>query len=322
MILPRKKDMNLKILKHKKTIINIFKVLVSLIIIFVILNNIDFIILKNNLSEINLPLFTIALLLLSLNLVSQFAKWDLVLKLSNYQSNFKELAGSTLYAISLGIITPGKIGEMGKVFFTKAENKKTVIQFQLLEKIYDTMIVIFGGILTLPFLPNLFINKNLQNRIVQYIFIFFIFVFFTKIIINPNLIFLLFHNIFNFFSKKKQLIKEITLDNKKSIHLFLLSKALYLIYITQFIILIIAITDIKFIEALIIATSVMLIKTLLPFSFADLGIREGSTIFIFKLYNLPAEKAIISAFSLFLINFIIPSLLGCLLYLKKLKKSL
>lgn len=314
--------MNLKILKHKKTIINIFKVLVSLIIIFVILNNIDFIILKNNLSEINLPLFTIALLLLSLNLVSQFAKWDLVLKLSNYQSNFKELAGSTLYAISLGIITPGKIGEMGKVFFTKAENKKTVIQFQLLEKIYDTMIVIFGGILTLPFLPNLFINKNLQNRIVQYIFIFFIFVFFTKIIINPNLIFLLFHNIFNFFSKKKQLIKEITLDNKKSIHLFLLSKALYLIYITQFIILIIAITDIKFIEALIIATSVMLIKTLLPFSFADLGIREGSTIFIFKLYNLPAEKAIISAFSLFLINFIIPSLLGCLLYLKKLKKSL
>jgi len=60
----------------------------------------------------------------------------------------------------------------------------------------------------------------------------------------------------------------------------------------------------------------------LPFSVGDIGIREGTSKIVFSLYNIDKESAISAAFLLFVINILVPSLIGLFLipYLKIMKE--
>ena len=95
------------------------------------------------------------------------------------------------------------------------------------------------------------------------------------------------------------------------------SFAFYGIYILQFCILAFAFEWISWTTALTATTSTILVKTLLPVSLADLGIREGASLYFFLKFNVQKVTAFNSALLLFAINVLIPTILG-LIFLPKL----
>ncbi|MCK4979586.1 MAG: hypothetical protein KAS62_04275, partial [Candidatus Delongbacteria bacterium] len=57
----------------------------------------------------------------------------------------------------------------------------------------------------------------------------------------------------------------------------------------------------------------ILIKTFLPISLGDIGVREGTAAYVFGLLSFPKEAAISAGFMLFVINILIPASVGVFL---------
>jgi uncharacterized membrane protein YbhN (UPF0104 family) len=71
-----------------------------------------------------------------------------------------------------------------------------------------------------------------------------------------------------------------------------------------------AFTGITIVHAFVGTSAMMFIKSLLPISLGDLGIREAGSIYFFSTYNVSQAAALNASLLLFVINVFIPSLFG------------
>jgi uncharacterized membrane protein YbhN (UPF0104 family) len=92
----------------------------------------------------------------------------------------------------------------------------------------------------------------------------------------------------------------------------LLSCLLYSVYIVQFCLLAFAFQPIPWTTALTATTSTIFVKTILPISIGDLGIREGASVYFFMKFNVEKTTAFNSSLLLFGINVLVPTLIGLL----------
>jgi uncharacterized membrane protein YbhN (UPF0104 family) len=84
----------------------------------------------------------------------------------------------------------------------------------------------------------------------------------------------------------------------------------YGILILQMFCLINSFSQISLIHAFIGTSAMMFVKSLLPISISDLGIREAGSIFFFSTYGISQAAALNASLLLFFINIFIPSILG------------
>jgi len=99
-------------------------------------------------------------------------------------------------------------------------------------------------------------------------------------------------------------------QKEQALILLTLSFLLYGVYILQFCLLAFAFQRVPWIAALTATSSTFLSKTLLPVSLADLGIREGATVYFFMKFQADKVAAFNSSILLFTINVLIPTLIG------------
>jgi hypothetical protein len=90
----------------------------------------------------------------------------------------------------------------------------------------------------------------------------------------------------------------------------LLSCLLYCVYIVQFCLLAFAFEAIPWTTALTATMSTIFVKTILPLSIGDLGIREGASVYFFMKFNVQKATAFNSSLLLFAVNVLIPTLIG------------
>ena len=110
-----------------------------------------------------------------------------------------------------------------------------------------------------------------------------------------------------------------SLDNfqrRQAINLLLLTFSFYFIFLIQFYILVCSFETASFFPAFLAIASTMLVKSMLPISLGDLGIRESAAIFFLGKIGLLESTAFNASILLFLINLLIPSLVGLVLVLK------
>jgi len=296
------------------------KVLIALTIGAVVLYNIDSIKLKNLVKNADISFIIFAAALLPLNLYLQFIKWKyLIDRTAAAKIPSGQVWMSVILGISFGFITPGRVGELGKLFVIRNTDRLKLLSMSLIEKIYDTFPVIFFGIMSIPFLPHLFFTESATMRTNLTVSAVILSVIIYFIAIHPGL----FRTVLNYF--KNNILKNnikfsrfcdglhgFKKNNSKVLLMF--SSLLFLVYTTQFVFLIMAFGDIEIFPAFIGVWSAILLKTFLPFSLGDIGIREGTAAYIFRLFDFPAEAAVSAAFLLFVINILIPSVAGvCIL---------
>ena len=100
------------------------------------------------------------------------------------------------------------------------------------------------------------------------------------------------------------------LERKHSLVMSLLGFIWFLVIFSQYHIVILAFENVSLFSSYLAVSAILFTKIILPVSFADLGIREGASVFYYTLYNVSNAAAFNSALLIFVINFLIPAFVG------------
>ncbi|MBN1893597.1 flippase-like domain-containing protein [bacterium] len=260
-------------------------------------------------------------ILLLPNLYLQWLRWHFLLRRIQKDLSWRESIPSLLGGLSIGTVTPGRFGEIGRVFFLARCDRLRAMGMLALDKFYSFVPLLLGGgwgiiaLLSYLFKYQLFITIPLGflGMLLSIILI--------LVCLHPDWIRSFVYQVSVLFphrEKIKPFLQSLDFFKKTdAVALLLLSLLLYGVYIFQFCLFALSFQKIPLTTALTATSSTILAKTLLPISFADLGIREGASVFFFMKFNVERLTAIGSSLVLFLCNVLMPSLFG-LVFLPKL----
>jgi uncharacterized membrane protein YbhN (UPF0104 family) len=260
---------------------------------------------------------TAATILLIPNLLCQFRRWQLIARRLHPDTSNAVLIRSLFAGITLGFITPGRVGDLGRTVFIPKANWLGLVGLMLVEKWYALLIVYFFGLLGLiPFLmaafrPELWMPMEITGLALVLAGI--------GLALSPGFL----SYVLKRFDKvrKRQRLHQILagiakLTPKLSFYLLLYTITQVAVYFMQFYFLIKAFTPLPLLKGLSAISSIMWSKTMLPISFGDLGIRESASVYFLSKLQVPAAAAFDSALLLFGINILLPAIVGFIVLLK------
>jgi uncharacterized protein (TIRG00374 family) len=311
-----------KLLTTRKLAMLAAKIILAVLLMALLLKPIRFSEVLQTMRNPRNPLFFVSgWILLLPNLYLQWLRWHLLLRRIQRDISWRESLSSLLGGLSIGTVTPGRFGEIGRVFFLARCDRLRAMGMLTLDKFYSFVLLLLGGGWGLvAFFSYLFKYQLFVLIPLGFIGIL-VSIIFILICLHPEWIRSFVYQVSVLFPHREKIKPFLqSMDFFKQTHavtLLLLSLLLYGIYIIQFCLFALAFQRIPFTTALTATTCTMLAKTMLPVSFADLGIREGASVFFFMKFNVERLTAIGGSLVLFLCNVLFPSLIG-LFFLPKL----
>jgi hypothetical protein len=150
---------------RNKIIIFSVKLIIAITLGWIVIYNIETVELKDIFKKADISFIILAVSLLPLNLFLQYRKWKYIAgKATEEIIPDRQIWVSVFIGISFGFITPGRVGELGKLFAITKVDRLKLLSLGIIEKIYDVFPVLMFGALSLPFLPHLFFTESLIMR--------------------------------------------------------------------------------------------------------------------------------------------------------------
>ncbi|NLP12133.1 flippase-like domain-containing protein [bacterium] len=302
---------------NKKKWIGWSKILVALCVLGLLIHRISWIDLRNAVVNAQHGWITAALILLAPNLYCQFKRWQLIVRQFEAAISAKEVVRSLFAGITLGLITPGRIGDLGRTVFIPGADWLGLMGLMLIEKWYALLVVYFAGLWgLLPFLratlrPELWVPVETTGLALVLAGI--------ALALHPAFLNYVLKR-FNSSGKHKrlhQVLNGVTkLTPRVSRSLLFYTVAQVTVYLMQFYLLIRAFTPLPLWSGLSAVAAVMWSKTLLPISLGDLGIRESASIYFLGKLQVSEAAAFDSALLLFAINVLLPAVAGFAVLMK------
>lgn len=269
-------------------------------------------------------LLSLSTVLLIPNIFLQYWKWKITCdKLIGERSRRKILL-SLFYGFPAAVFTPARTGEyFGRGLAFKDRSFTEIILATFIDKLFTILVTfIIGSIGTI-----VFINKYYQSGIyasLPMIITFFVLSVITITFISSDKEW--FYKLFSLISKFKlfsrigeRLLMLKNLDSDFVFKMIIISTSFFFCYLLQFVILFAAFAHhIEFMKFLWAAAIIMFAKTILsPISLSELGVREGASIFFLTQMGETSSTALNASLFLFIINIIVPSLIGLFLLFVK-----
>lgn len=305
----------------KKQWILLAKAGIGLWVLAILVKKLDASAIADALATPQRPLYLVAATALLLpNLWVQWFRWHRLLKDAGLTVGARDSWASLMGGMPLGFVTPGRLGEAGRSLFIAHESRWLLVGLLLLDKLYAFGPILAGGAWGLagviaqrmgldPFLGVPLLGVCLLVTAAVW-----------AVAWHPGWIRSVLYAIsllFPYRDRFKEVIQAASLIKAPAgRRLGIRSLALYLIYMVQFVLLVQAFEPMAWGKALAAASATMLTKTLLPISLADLGVREGASVYFFGLFGAARVAAFNGALLLFSLNVLIPALVG-LAYLPK-----
>ena len=256
-------------------------------------------------AEIDSISLIIAIFLTPVFLLARIAKWFALIRQIFNNLSFHSIVFNYLWGMTLGLLTPGKVGEVGRTWFLGQRSMQTVLY--LLEKIIEIEVLfalfLLGGVL-IKFFPNwIFISLGIllllaiifQNRFVIY---------------GMQWV--------NKFDFGKSISVEDTIKEKfsgiKTGITILATFVVFGIFISQVCILLLGMNVSLSIE-IICLIPIILMGNLIPISIGGIGVRESLAVILLPGQGVPEEVALNSFFIVSIINLFIPAVLGSLFHI-------
>ncbi|MFH1388214.1 MAG: lysylphosphatidylglycerol synthase transmembrane domain-containing protein [Patescibacteria group bacterium] len=302
-----------------------YSFIVGVILFILILNKLGYKELINVFNKINFYYFAFAVLLLLPLLFIKAYRWNYIKKTQGIIFSIKDSFLINNISLAIGFITPGRLGELTKIFYLK--NKDNTIGKSLVSVVLDRLADLFF-LLFLSLISLIFFFSYFKKTILLLTIIIFFLILLSIFAIKSNIIQIIFKKILNLviparYKKSWSLnyhdflknIKTYTLNNYLLI-LFFTTLSWFIYYIQSFLLLkSIGINSIPFLY-LVISVTIAGFITLLPISISGLGTREATLIFFFSFYQIPSEKTI--GFSLLILSMLlIAALIGLICWLIK-----
>lgn len=272
----------------------------------------------------NLIFILSAASLLLPNIYLQFLKWKLTSLNLLQEADNKKIFNSLFYGLAAGVFTPARVGEYlgrGIVFSNQPIIKVTIATF--VDKLFLLVIVAFFGSLTsIMFIHSYYKVSSMITAgllIVIIILFYLLFIFLIRSDYWQQFLKLKFNSVnkFKIFFESLSVVNEI--DKSYSARMIFLSILLYACFIIQYALLVMAFSNnSNFLQYIIAGNLMMFSKSIVPpISLGELGIREGASIFFITQVGESANVGFNASIFLFLINILLPALIGFVLLLKK-----
>ncbi|MBN1997100.1 flippase-like domain-containing protein [candidate division KSB1 bacterium] len=305
-------------MSKKKIILLCLKIFLAVLVLAALVHKISADKIFSALHEARWAYIGVAFLLVFINFFIQYKKWYLLVVLEKPEVSTKEVMSSLLAGITLGFVTPGRVGEFGRSFFIKKSRWTILLGLTLIDKVLVSLTIYFFGTFGLLFFSTILFDSHqtiLLGLITALFFIMCIYLLF-----HPRVLRNLLQKI-NIKVKKYPKIQQFltglaVIDRKTIYQLLSLNVLYYFVFITQFYLLVLTFFRISLLNGFLALFSTMFVKTLLPITIADLGIRETAAVFFLGQLNVPQEAAFNASFFLFIINILLPSIIGLFILLK------
>ncbi len=298
------------ILREKKNfIINVIKLLITFFVFYFIFKKLPGQKLFLNLVSLNIKFLILAVLSGFLFTFFKILKWHFLLKDLIRENSLSKSIDSYFIGMSIGLITPGRLGEVARVGNINKEKRVEGLSLVILDKIFDLLVVLILAFWGFSFFFGIHISIILGILIILSI-----------ILIFNQRILEKFSQIYPF-KKFPRLIEGILNLKRRTLLLnFILSFLSYFLVLIEVYLLVNSFEKFSFFPTFICYPIVMLVN-LFPITIGGLGIREGTAIFLLGKFSLSPATAFNSAFLLFLINTALPAIIGVAILNKNLKDS-
>jgi len=309
---------------NNKALLNSLRLIIAAGLIWYLIYKLDYNELIISLEKANYYLICLALGLMPLNLNLQYRRWKLTSNLLLNQSEKKIIFLSFIYGITAGAFTPARVGEyLGRAMVYKDKPILHSFGATFLDKFFLLIIVIFVG--SIGSVIYISINYNISNIIIIPLFIvlFIFLLFFIIVLKNPRY---WFDNIVQRFKKYNRINSRIEKINslnfnktKYANEMLVLSIFHFLTILLQFALFVAAFSfKYNFLGFIWAGSLVLFVNSVIPsISFGDLGVREGATVFFLLPFGISNVAAFNSSIFLFLINILLPAILGLFFLIKR-----
>jgi uncharacterized protein (TIRG00374 family) len=301
----------------KKRLFRVLKLLFTAAVLAVVIRQV-------NLREIGLALqnprrpayIFLAGAMLIPNLYLQWLRWHLLLRLDHPSSSASESAVSLFGGMVAAFVTPGRIGEVGRTLFLRQADRFQAIGLVVIDKLYAFFPVLVAGVWGIVLMLSYIFGYATFLFWPLAVSAFLISLATILIALHPVWIRTVLYNLSVMMPARDKIQRLIhcmdRFEGGQARRQLLLSCLLYCVYIVQFCLLAFAFQPIPWTTALTATTSTIFVKTILPISIGDLGIREGASVYFFMKFNVEKTTAFNSSLLLFGINVLVPTLIGLL----------
>lgn len=262
------------------------------------------------LQQANWTYILLAVLLLVPNVTLAYIKWLYLVRLAYPVATHRQVGGSLFLGFALGMITPGRLGELGRGFYFPSQERATLTGLNVLDKLANQIIF-----LTLGTMALVAILMTISGELAW-----------LTIPSAAGCLAIWFLIFFRQFTAKalrwltakiapKIWIRQVI----EAYHLLKFGHSMVLVFwsliwtfviILQYHLLVRAFTPASVISSLQAVPATLYIKTLLPFTFGDLGIREGIAVYFYGLFDISSAAVFNASLCIFFINFLLPALIG------------
>jgi len=298
------------------------KLFVAVILLYYLVEIVNYKDIIEAIENSNKQLIVLAFLLSILNIYLQFKKWKVVCNSLLGIVDDSKIWRSLFYGLSAGIVTPIRVGEyLGRKLAFKDVGLLKVTISTIIEKFASLFIVLIFGSVAASIFISIYYSFLYSLPIILFLFALITFTVYLSQGYSIS------SSFFNKLADKFDFVKNLKIElsyvrqiNARSVRLLMsYSLLFYLVIIMQYAILAKAFDQNGNVFMFLLAgILVMFVKSFLSFlSFADLGIRESTSVFLMNKMGYTKAIGFNSAIFLFLINLVIPALIGMFLLFKR-----
>ncbi len=276
------------------------------------LNNI-FLILKNNFLVLVLVIF-----LMFLNWFVESLKWRFLISKIEKVS-IKTSLRAVFSGITVSSFTPNRVGEYGgRVFCLKHADRIQGVLITVIGSMAQLIVTIVFGLVGILLLPNLMPSFDLFLKDLEFSYPIILFV----VILLSTLLILLFLNAsvftvllskFRFLTKFSKYSKVFSFySSSELLEVLVYSFVRYIIFTSQYFILLnIFSVEVSYINSMILITTMLFVVSVIPtVAIAEIGIRGSVALYLFGLLSNNSIGILSATFSLWIINLVLPALIG------------
>jgi uncharacterized protein (TIRG00374 family) len=246
----------------------------------------------------------------------QFVKWDLVARTAGGDVPRSDIHRGYWVGYTLGVMTPGRIGQLGRALVLRNCSTATAIGIGVVERGYTALVINALGIFSLALLPSLGWMSDMQMPplwiragVGLAALLLLVLGIFPRIILRPLRAFA---NRLRIRSKLNQALDVVgAVKLSMAISLTLLSVLSLASSLLQFVLLTHAMGyDIPILAGMFAGLLTFFVKGMLPITIGSLGVGEWVAVYCFRGLGVEPSVAVAASLFLFFINVFIPSLIG------------
>jgi len=219
-----------------------------------------------------------------------------------------------MFGYSLGLLTPGSLGEMGRGLFFADRDRIAITGLNVLDKLSSQIVLMtlgWSAIMAMMADGTLLGEFNATAILIPGTLVLLVL---WWIVLNPPRLRRWIHT----YATKKGTASRLhsiayALEGlKRSDSMVMMGISLiwaFVIYF-QYHVLIAIFTDLSIKSSVLSASATQFTKTFVPSTFGELGVREGIAIFFYRHFGVPADAVFNGSLLIFFFNFLIPSLTG------------